>query len=47
MKITSGKKVGYKTTGDYEVEIEELELRVEQFNTLVEKYGEIIYEYVL
>ena len=44
VKITSGKKAGYQMSGDYEVEAEELDLRVEQENTLVGKYGEIIYE---
>ena len=44
IKIMEGKRVGYETSGDYAVEVEEMELRVEQVNSLVEKYGEVIIE---
>ena len=44
VKITSGQKVGYETAWDFEVEEEELELRMEQVNALVRDFGEIICE---
>ena len=44
IKIVEGKRVGYETLGHYEVEVEEMELRWEQVNSLVEKYGEVIVE---
>ena len=44
VKIASVKKVHYETTGDYEVEEKEEELRAEQDNELVGEFGEIIYQ---
>ena len=44
VKITSGQKVGYGTAWDFEIEEEELELRMEQVNALERDFGEIICE---
>ena len=44
VKITSEKQVDYETSGDFEIEEEILEMRVEQVNSLARDFGEIIYK---